>query len=72
MNRPGEIEINAWQEMLGGMDGADNWSWDSFYDAMKKSETFTPPLAEVAQEAGLTWNAGSFGNNGPIHLTYPG
>ncbi|RVX69830.1 hypothetical protein B0A52_05664 [Exophiala mesophila] len=72
MNRPGEIEVNAWQEMLGDMDGADNWSWESFYEAMKKSENFTPPLSEVAEEAGLTWNAGSFGNSGPIHLTYPG
>src|ERR1700712_163586 len=26
MNRPGEIEVNAWQTMLGDMDGADNWS----------------------------------------------
>lgn len=72
MNRPGEIEINAWQEMLGDMDGADHWSWSSFYAAMKKSETFTPPTDSVAQEAGMTWNAGSFGNNGPIHLSYPG
>lgn len=72
MNRPGEIEVNAWQEMLGDMNGADNWSWDSFYAAMKKSETFTPPTDAVAQEAGITWNAASHGTKGPIHNSYPG
>jgi choline dehydrogenase len=72
MTRPGEIEINAWKEMVGDMDGAENWSWDSFFAAMKKSETFTPPTDAVLQEAAITWNASSHGSNGPIHASYPG
>ena len=72
MTRPGEIEINAWKDMLGDMDGAENWSWDSFFAAMEKSETFTPPTDAVVQEAGITWNASSHGTNGPIHMSYPG
>jgi choline dehydrogenase len=58
--------------MLGDMDGAENWSWDSFFAAMKRSETFTPPTGAVAQEADITWNAASHGTNGPIQMSYPG
>ncbi|OQE39988.1 hypothetical protein PENCOP_c006G00454 [Penicillium coprophilum] len=71
MTRPGEDEINAWKDMVKDMDGADSWSWDSFYAAMKKSETFTPPTDNVVDEAGIVWNATNHGTDGPIHTTYP-
>ncbi|KAJ5360177.1 Glucose-methanol-choline oxidoreductase [Penicillium concentricum] len=71
MTRPGEDEINAWKDMLDEMDGADKWSWASFYAAMKKSETFTPPTDDVVDEARITWNATHHGTDGPIHATYP-
>ncbi|KAF3384270.1 Alcohol dehydrogenase [acceptor] [Penicillium rolfsii] len=72
MTRPGEIEINAWRNLLGDMDGAENWSWDSFYAAMKKSENFTPPSDTIAQEANITWNTADHGTDGPIHASYTG
>ncbi|CRG84226.1 Alcohol dehydrogenase [acceptor] [Talaromyces islandicus] len=72
LTRPGKDEINAWMDMLGGMDGADNWSWDSFYAALKKSETFTPPSDTIAAEANITWDASNHGTDGPIHASYPG
>jgi choline dehydrogenase len=73
MNRPGEIEVNAWQAMLGDMDGADDWSWNSMYAAMKKSEAFSRPVnAQIQQEADIMFNAASHGMSGPIHTTYPG
>ncbi|KAJ5669001.1 Glucose-methanol-choline oxidoreductase [Penicillium macrosclerotiorum] len=72
MTRPGEIEINAWKDMLEGMDGAENWTWESFYAAMKKSETFTPPSDAIADEADITWNVSTHGSEGPIHASYPG
>lgn len=58
--------------MLGDMDGAENWSWDSFYAAMKKSETFTPPTDAVAGEADIRWNEADHGTVGPIQASYPG
>lgn len=58
--------------MLGDMDGADNWSWDSFYAAMKKSEMFTPPSDDIAKEASIEWNKSERGTSGPIHASYPG
>ncbi|KAJ5488621.1 hypothetical protein N7539_003511, partial [Penicillium diatomitis] len=72
LTRPGEIEINAWKDMLGDMDGAENWGWESFYAAMKKSETFTPPSDEMAGKAHITWNITDHGTSGPIHASYPG
>jgi hypothetical protein len=72
MNRPGEIEISAWNALLGNMSGADNWTWDTLFAAMKKSETFTPPIDAVVQEADITWDASSHGSSGPIHMSYPG
>ena len=72
MTRPGKEEINAWEDMLGDMAGAENWSWESFYAAMKKSETFVPPTDDVAKEAGITWNASTHGTDGPIRMGYPG
>lgn len=72
LTRPGEIEVDAWSGMLGDMDGAENWSWDSLYAAMKKSETFTPPSSAIAQEGDITWNAASRGTSGPIQASYPG
>lgn len=72
MNKPGEIEINAWKDLLAGMDGADSWGWESFNAAMKKSETFTPASDSIAKQGDITWNAASHGSKGPIHWSYPG
>lgn len=72
MTRPGENEINAWYGMLGDIDGAANWSWNSFYAAMKKSKTFALPIDAVVQEMDITWNASNHGITGPICASYPG
>ncbi|KZW02249.1 putative glucose-methanol-choline oxidoreductase [Exidia glandulosa HHB12029] len=72
MNRPAEIEIDAWKGLLDNMDNANNWSWDALYAAMKKSETFTPPTDDIAQQVAITFNPSSHGTNGSIHQSYPG
>ena len=72
LTRPGEIETNAWHTLLGDIDGADNWTWESQYAAMKKAETFTPPSAAIAREGGITYDASSRGTSGPLQVTYPG
>ncbi|KAH7102031.1 alcohol oxidase [Auriculariales sp. MPI-PUGE-AT-0066] len=72
-NRPSKIEVDAWHDLLGDMDGADNWTWDSFLAAMKKGETFTPPSDDnIKQTAGLVWNADHHGTSGPLHTSFPG
>ncbi|KAJ9227079.1 CAZyme family AA3 [Paecilomyces variotii] len=72
LTRPGEIEINAWRDLLGDMDGAENWEWDSFFAAMKKSENFTAPSSDVAKTGDIEWDASDHGTQGPIHASYPG
>ncbi|RJE24530.1 Dehydrogenase [Aspergillus sclerotialis] len=72
LTRPGRDEVNAWHDMLGDMDGADNWSWESFYAAMKKSEKFTPPMDSQAKQANIKWDVSDHGTSGPIHMSYPG
>ena len=71
LNRPGEVEVNAWQQMLGDMEGAENWSWSALYAAMKKSETFTPPSDAIATQGDITWDEASHGHSGPIHYSWP-
>lgn len=70
--RPSQVEVEAWQSLISGQDGADNWSWDSFYAAMEKSETFTAPTSDIQATAGITYDASVHGTAGPIHYSYPG
>lgn len=72
MTRPGKYEINAWADLLGDMEGADNWSWDSFYAAMTKSENFTGSSDAIATEGDIHWNTSTHGLDGPIQASYPG
>ncbi|KAJ3783835.1 hypothetical protein GGU10DRAFT_42781 [Lentinula aff. detonsa] len=69
--RPNEPEINAIHS-INPNDTDEFWTWDSYYAAMKKSETFGAPSADIAAEAGIQYNAASYGSSGPIHWSYPG
>ncbi|KAF9000945.1 hypothetical protein BDQ17DRAFT_1492721 [Cyathus striatus] len=50
--QPSSAEMDAWAELLGGMDNngsgipASTYNWQSMHTAMRKSETFVPPLIE--------------------------
>ncbi|KAG9003645.1 hypothetical protein FRB90_011141 [Tulasnella sp. 427] len=72
MVRPSAVELNAMEKLLGSMDGATAWGWDSMFTAMKKSETFTPPSSDIQSEGSIVSNAASHGTIGPIHTTYAG
>ena len=66
--RPSKVEVDAWSSLIG----SDKWSWDSMFETMKESETFTPPSSDIQSEAGIQYVASSRGTNGPVHATYPG
>jgi choline dehydrogenase len=34
--RPSSVEIDAWQTLINGLDGADNWTSGNFFAAMDK------------------------------------
>ncbi|KAG5651441.1 hypothetical protein H0H81_008645 [Sphagnurus paluster] len=71
--RPSAIEIDAWASLMESedKDAAMKWSWDQFYPAMKKSETFTPPRDDVAQIGNISWSAATHGTSGPMQASYP-
>lgn len=72
--RPHSKEIDAMHDMIVSDDNqayADAWKWDSLLEAMKGSETFTPPTAQAAEVAGMRYNEASHGKSGKLHSTYP-
>lgn len=70
--RPSSVEVDAWQSLISGLDGADNWTSEKFFAAMDKSETFTPPSAEIQATGNIQYAASSRGSSGPLHVSYPG
>ncbi|KAF8584262.1 GMC oxidoreductase [Ramaria rubella] len=70
--RPSEIEVDANAGLNANQTGASAWGWESFFLAMKKSETFTPPPADIQQEGDIQYNLSSHGTSGPLHYSYPG
>ncbi|KAG8951897.1 hypothetical protein FRC04_005589 [Tulasnella sp. 424] len=72
MVRPSSLEMDTFSKILGGMDGATAWGWDSMFLAMKKSETFSPPSADIQSEGNILYNAADHGTSGPLHTSFPG
>ncbi|CDO69444.1 GMC oxidoreductase [Trametes cinnabarina] len=68
--RPSKIEVDAWAALNDG--ASDKWNWDALFNAMKQSETFTPPSSQVQQTGNIQYDAASRGTSGPVHATYPG
>ncbi|EJU03853.1 GMC oxidoreductase [Dacryopinax primogenitus] len=72
MVRPSALEFNVWAQLQSGAAGADDWAWGSMFAAMKKSENFTAPSAEVQQAGAIEYNVQSHGSSGPLHTSFPG
>lgn len=45
--RPSDLEVNAWQSLLGNDPNAASWGWDSLLAAMKKVRIPSPPYPEL-------------------------
>lgn len=69
--RPSTLEVNAWTSLAGDSNNT-YWGWDNFFESMKKSETFTPPSADIATQAGIQYIAENHGYDGPLSYSYPG
>ncbi|KAA1466412.1 GMC oxidoreductase [Dentipellis sp. KUC8613] len=72
--RPSQIEVDAWANLMTSTDPAatSKWGWDTFYAAMKKSETFNAPSGSIQGAADIEFSTSSHGTSGPIHAGYPG
>lgn len=70
--RPSATDFDAWESIISQDENAKNWGWDEMYPAMRKSETFTPPLDTVQQTGNIQYNASAYGTSGPMNVSYPG
>ncbi|KAF8986704.1 hypothetical protein BDQ17DRAFT_1335459 [Cyathus striatus] len=58
--RPSSVEIDAWAELLGSMDddgSASTYNWQCMHVAMRKSETFVPPLDQPQRVGNIQYKA---------------
>ncbi|SPO01222.1 uncharacterized protein DNG_03969 [Cephalotrichum gorgonifer] len=66
-------DYDSWVSSAGewSADFADEWGWENILPYFKKSVTFHPPSAEVADEYGITYDVeGAYGGVTPIHSSY--
>lgn len=69
MVRASQQEFDAWGSLIGA---PDQWGWDSMFAAMKKSEVFQEPAADVkSMVPSLQYNAASHGTSGNIKTGWP-
>ena len=62
-DRAAAADYDAWESL-----GNPGWGWDGLLPYFKKSSTFTPPAAALAQEYNITWDLSAYGN-GPVQST---
>lgn len=51
--------------------GFSEWGWSGIQPYIKKSETFTPPPANIQTEYGVTFDSSAHGYSGQISSKYP-
>ena len=75
--RPSSTELDAWDALARNFEGSDvtagggDWSWNSMYAYMKKSENFTEPSPELATYINISYDASTHGAGGPMQVSYP-
>ncbi|KAI9933722.1 hypothetical protein ASPWEDRAFT_48429 [Aspergillus wentii DTO 134E9] len=63
---PSKTDLNAWEQL-----GNDGWNWESISPYMRKSQTFTPPSAEVREQLSLNYLDESIqGTDGPLQVSF--
>lgn len=66
--RHSEVEQNAWGNLIGDRD---EWGWERMLEAMKKSESFTPPSEATTGMFNVPYDAASHGMDGPVQVSFP-
>lgn len=56
-------DYDAWEQL-----GNPGWGWDGLFPYFLKSTNYTPPLPEIAEEYGVTWNRSVWGDDGPVQV----
>ena len=61
----------GWFKRLADQIGDQSWTWDQVLPYFKKSVQFTPPnLSKLGNGVNIPYDAGAYGDGGPLHVTY--
>ncbi|SCZ99033.1 BZ3500_MvSof-1268-A1-R1_Chr3-1g05774 [Microbotryum saponariae] len=66
MVQQSKIEQDAWADQVG----TEDWSWNTLYPYLKKTENYSAPLH--IDETKMVVDENVHGKGGPIHYSYPG
>lgn len=63
---PSQTDLNSWEEL-----GNEGWNWNNLSHYMKKSQTFTPPSAEIREQLSLQYiDPALQGSSGPLQVSF--
>ena len=63
---PSQTDLNAWEEL-----GNEGWNWNSLSHYLRKSQTFTPPSAEIREQLSLQYlDPAIQGDTGPLQVSF--
>ncbi|SPJ78300.1 related to alcohol oxidase [Fusarium torulosum] len=65
-NRASKDDYDAWEAL-----GNPGWGWEGLLPFFKRSETFHPPSERLQSQHEVSHDADTFGESGPIHISYP-
>lgn len=61
--RGSEADYNSWEQL-----GNPGWGWDGLFPYFLKSTNYTPPVPEIVEEYGVTWDESAWGDDGPVQI----
>ena len=64
-NRGSASDYDSWERL-----GNPGWGWEDVLHYFKKSETFTPPPKELAEEYPISSDLGPHGTTGPVQSSF--
>lgn len=65
-DRGSAADYDAWEQL-----GNPGWGWSDLFPYFKKSETFTPADASLANDFSISWQDSAHGFSGPVRSSYP-
>ncbi|CAG8659184.1 639_t:CDS:2, partial [Acaulospora colombiana] len=66
MPRGAQADYDIWRDL-----GNTGWGWSDLLPYFIKSETFTPPSAQLAAQFNITYDMRYHGTSGPVQSSYP-
>lgn len=61
--RGSKADYDSWEAL-----GNPGWGWDGLFPYFLRSTNYTPPLPEIVEEYGVTWDDSAWGDDGPVQI----